>query len=102
MKKIVLVVTGILLWTAMGSLDSVSAGRDAVRTHEADVAALKAAIADFTEAYNRADVNAVINTFDENLVYMPKGKPTKVGKQAIDSWQAGLEATFAKNKTHLE
>src|SRR5256885_1306831 len=67
-----------------------------------DVAAINQAIAEFTKAYKEGNVEAVLKVFSDDLVYMPQGRPTKSGKQAVDAWRSSLQGTFAKYKGHLE
>jgi len=60
-----------------------------------DAAAIAKAIGEFKDAYNQGDLEKTMGVFGDDLVYIGAGAPTRSGKDALDSWRASLQDTFA-------
>lgn len=63
---------------------------------DAAAAAIAKAIGEFKDAYNQGDLEKTMAVFSDDLVYIGAGRPTRSGKDALDSWRASLQDTFAR------
>lgn len=61
---------------------------------EADKAAIRARLADVAAAHNAADAEAWANGATDDIVLMPDGGPSVVGRAAILEWVQGFYAAY--------
>ena len=67
-----------------------------------DAAAIAKAIGNFKDAYNQGDLEKTMDVFGDDLVYLGAAAPTRSGKDALDSWRASLQDTFARYDRALD
>jgi ketosteroid isomerase-like protein len=71
-------------------------------SHADDAAAIAKAIGAFKDAYNQGDLEKTMAVFGDDLVYIGAGAPTRSGKEALASWRASLQDTFARYDRALD
>ncbi len=66
---------------------------------EADVEAIKSLSDEIMKAYNEGDLEALTAIVAEDVVFMPPGEPTLIGKEAIRNWHDFDKISFDVNIT---
>jgi uncharacterized protein (TIGR02246 family) len=66
---------------------------------EADVEAIKSLSDEIMKAYNEGDLEVLMAIVAEDVVFMPPGEPTLIGKEAIRNWHDFDKISFDVNIT---
>lgn len=90
-------VSWILLWLMAGILGCARCDKESRR--EEDIAQIRKFLETDGEAVNKGDVEAEVNRFTEDGIYMWPDAPAIEGREALREW---FERRFARVEAHIE